>query len=46
MRINSKISYNELEQLTLILKEKLEGSYLKKIYHYFCCKKRATTEFN
>lgn len=34
MRINSKISYNELEQLTLILKEKLEGSYLKKIYHY------------
>jgi predicted ribosome quality control (RQC) complex YloA/Tae2 family protein len=34
MRINSKISYNELEQLTLILKEKLEGSFLKKIYHY------------
>ena len=34
MRINSKISYNELEQLTLILKEKLKGSYLKKIYHY------------
>ena len=34
MRINSKISYNELEQLTLILKEKIEGSYLKKIYHY------------
>ena len=34
MRINGKISYNELEQLILILKEKLEGSYLKKIYHY------------
>ena len=34
MRINSNISYNELEQLIKVLKDKLEGSFLKKIYHY------------
>ena len=34
MRINSKISYNELEQLIKVLKDRLENSFLKKIYHY------------
>ena len=34
MRINSKISYNELEQLIKVLKDRLVGSFLKNIYHY------------
>jgi predicted ribosome quality control (RQC) complex YloA/Tae2 family protein len=34
MHINSKISYIELEQLIYVLKNKLNKSYLKKIYHY------------
>jgi len=34
MRINSKISYDELEQLIKVLKDKLVDTYLKNIYHY------------
>lgn len=34
MLINGKISFNELEQLVFLIKEKVENSYLKNIYHY------------
>ena len=34
MRIDSRISYNELEQLIFVLKDKLKNTWLKNIYHY------------
>ena len=34
MLVNGKISYFELEQLVYLVKQKVENSYLKKIYHY------------
>ena len=33
MRINSKISYKELEQLIFVLKTKIVNTYLKNIYY-------------
>ena len=34
MLIDGKMSYNEIEQLVFLLKEKVVDSYLKNIYHY------------
>ena len=34
MLINGKMSYNEIEQSVFLMKDKIVGSYLKKVFHY------------
>ena len=45
MKINGKISYDELSQLVYTIKNKIVNTYFKKIYHYknFWLLKLATT---